>query len=235
MEIRERLLDHQDTRFGRLELWEARTPDGETGYEIRLEGSFLMGSHGSHSERAMAALARRRLPESACGLTALVGGLGAGHTLRAILDQPGMARVVVAEIGEAVVEWNRRYLSPFNGSAVDDPRVEVVIADVLEVLASNRGAFHLILLDVDNGPGWLAAPANADLYTLEGLRICHEALAAGGVLALWSPSRNSELERRLDSAGGTPWDVVDTLPAARQAGEPPAAVYLISAPEQVGV
>lgn len=230
MDIRERLLDHQDTRFGRLELWEARTPDGETGYEIRLEGSFLMGSHPNHSERAMAALARQRLPKNAFGLTGLVGGLGAGHTLRALLDQPGMTRVVVAEIGESVVDWNRRYLSTFNGGAADDPRVEVVIADVLDVLASNRGAFHLVLLDVDNGPGWLAAPGNADLYTLAGLRICREALVPGGVLALWSPSRSSELESRLDATGDTRWEVVDTLAAARQAGEPPAAVYLIAAP-----
>ncbi len=235
MEILERLLDHQNTRFGRLELWEVRAPDGETGYEIRLDESFLMGSHGSHSERAMATLARRRLPERASGLSALVGGLGAGHTLRAVLDQPGVTRVVVAEIGKAVVGWNRRYLSPFNGGAVDDPRVEVVIADVLEVLASKPGAFHMILLDVDNGPGWLAAPANADLYTLEGIHTCRQALKPGGVLAVWSPSRNSELEGRLDSAGGPPWDVVDTLPVARQAGEPPAAVYLISAPEPLGV
>jgi spermidine synthase len=92
-------IDHESTPIGRLTLRAYRANTGESGHEILLDGAFLMASHGSHSERAMANLAHRRLPVGACRLSALVGGLGAGHTLRAALDLPGVERVEVVEIG----------------------------------------------------------------------------------------------------------------------------------------
>lgn len=228
MELTERSLDRETTALGELELRELRTEDGEIGYGIYLDGSFLMGSHGSHSERLMAPLARELISTDAGELTVLVGGLGAGHTLRAVLELPGAARVDVAEIGRAVVRWNRSWLAPFNGHAVDDPRVRVVIDDVRRVLAHRPRSYDMILLDVDNGPGWLASEGNRRLYTTEGLRLCREALRAGGVLAVWSPSRNRQLHEGLQAAFGTGWEGVSTRDVARRAGEPASVIYLIT-------
>jgi spermidine synthase len=183
-------IDRDTTPLGTLVLRRYRAETGETGYEIELDGSFLMASHGCHSERAMAAAAHERLGGPQRDLSVLVGGLGAGHTLRAALDLEAVSRVVVAEIGAKVVDWNRRYFAAVNDAAVDDPRVELRIADLAEVLMVSPDTFDLLMLDVDNGPGWLAAQPNQRLYDHTGITTCREALRRGGVLAVWSPLPN---------------------------------------------
>ena len=197
MEIEYREIDSEETPLGVLTLRRYRAETGEEGFEILIDGAFLMASHGSHAERAMAGLAHRRLPPERRDLTVLVGGLGAGHTLRSALDLAGVGRVVVAEIGARVIEWNRRFFADANGRAVDDPRVEIVIDDLARVIDDHPAAFDLMLLDVDNGPGWLAAPDNAALYTADGVRACLRALRPGGVLAVWSPQPNPAFEATL--------------------------------------
>jgi len=197
MEIEYREVDREETELGELMLRRYRAETGEEGYEILIDGAFLMASHGSHSERAMAPLAHLRLAGNAKNLRVLVGGLGAGHTLRTTLDLPGVVQVVVAEIGSKVVEWNRRFFAEANDHAADDPRVEIVISDLAHVIDNNLGAFDLMLLDVDNGPGWLAAPGNAGLYDTDGVTACRRALQSGGVLAVWSPQPNPTFESTL--------------------------------------
>jgi len=225
MHITYETVDQEQTPFGELVLRRYRASTGEVGYEILLDGSFLMASHGCHSERAMASLAHSRLVTPASDLTVLVGGLGAGHTLRAVLDLPSVARVVVADIGARVAEWNRTYFANVNEGAVDDPRVEVRVGDLLAELRHHRGAFVLMILDVDNGPGWLASPANAPLYRAEGLGACRGALGPGGVMAVWSPLGNPSFEQALDAA--FPWtEAVDTTALGRAEGEPGSVIYL---------
>ncbi len=222
-------IDRDETPLGELTLRRYTAETGEVGYEIRLGGNFLMATHGAHSERAMAEMARERLQGAATGLRVLVGGLGAGHTLRAALDLPGVARVVVAEIGARMVEWNRRYFAEANGGAVDDPRVDVRVADLHDVLREAPGSFDLLLLDVDNGPGWLAAEGNEALYEAEGVRDCRAALRAGGVLAVWSPGPN---ERFRATMAGVFDDVeaIDTTAIGRELGEPGDVIYLATRP-----
>ncbi len=225
MEITYVEIDHEDTPIGRLTLREYRADTGEAGYEILLNDAFLMASHGSHSERAMADLGHQLLPPEARDLSVLVGGLGAGHTLRAVLDLPRVTSVVVVEIGPKVVDWNRRYFADINGGAVDDPRVRVLCADLTDVIARSEEAHDLALLDVDNGPGWLASPSNARLYQPGGLAACRRALRRRGVLAIWSPQRNIEFERSLSRVFGN-WTMKDTTSLSRSSGEPPSAIYL---------
>lgn len=221
MEIEYEEVDREPTALGELVLREYRAETGETGHEILLDGAFLMASHGSHAERAMAGLAHRRLPAGASRLSVLVGGLGAGHTLRAALDLENVARVVVAEIGAKVVEWNRKFFADANGDAVDDPRVAVLIDDLARVIDDHIETFDLMLLDVDNGPGWLAAPGNARLYTSEGLEACRRALRPGGVLAIWSPQPNPTFETALREV----FPAVDTETTSTP-DEPPSTIYL---------
>jgi spermidine synthase len=226
-------IDREETPLGRLSLRRYRTSEGENGYEILLDGHFMMASHGSHSERLMAPLAAARLKTpGTAGLRVLVGGLGAGHTLRAALDLPNVERVTVAEIGKTVVEWNRRYFGTSNGRAVDDPRVVIQVTDVLECLSTPGQNFDMVLLDVDNGPGWLATPGNRRLYDRHGLEACREALRPGGVLAVWSPQRNPFLECDLGAVLGE-WERVDTTAWARAEGEPPCIIYLARRAEEL--
>ncbi len=59
--------------------------------------------------------------------------------------------------------------------------------------------FDLILLDIDNGPTFLAVPENERLHTNEGLALLRTRLAPGGVAVFWARERCAEFERRLDA------------------------------------
>lgn len=224
MQIEYQEIDQEQTPLGTLTLSRYRAETGEVGYQIELDGSFLMATHGSHSERTMAGLALQRLHRPPTCLRILVGGLGAGHTLRAALDLPGVEEVVVVEIGAKVVEWNRRYFAAVNGNAVNDPRVTVKIGDLAEELEADA-AYDLLLLDVDNGPGWLAAPANAGLYSMTGVQRCRAALRNGGVLAIWCPQHNPALATVLDQVFACT-EEVETTTEARTAAEPASVISL---------
>lgn len=151
-------------------------------FEIRVGLYELMSSKNPVSERAMAALAVVRVP----GVQrVLIGGLGMGYTVRAMLDACE-ARITVAELVPAVVAWNRGPLAALAGRPLEDPRVDVFAGDVVEALRANPGAFDVILMDVDNGPEAVMFDRNRPLYTAEGLNLLQSGLAPGGVLAVWA-------------------------------------------------
>ncbi len=178
----------------RLEL---RRHDGD--YVIRAEGYDLMLSRAHGSEDAMMALACPAPQDGAC---VLIGGLGMGYTLAATLALlPERATAVVAELVPEVVEWNRGPLGPLAGHPLDDPRTEVALGDVAEVIRKSPGRFDAILLDVDNGPDALTQRGNGWLYTPAGLDACRRALRPGGALAVWSVGHDRTFERRLRAAG----------------------------------
>jgi len=137
----------------------------------------------------------------------------------------------VVEISPKVVLWNRRWFAAFNGGALNDPRVIIRIGDLARILKAGGPPWDLMLLDVDNGPGWLAAQSNAGLYDEHGLELCRGALTRGGVLAIWSPGHNPELGATLkqvfaDRSGTANVDEVRT----RCDDEPPSTIYLAVAP-----
>jgi len=217
-------IDRERTPLGTLVLSRYEAPTGEIGHQIEIDGEFLMATHGCHSERALAPLAHERLRRPAHDLSVLVGGLGAGHTLRAALDLPGVAVVTVAEIGAKMADWNRRYFADANDCAVDDLRVRVVVADLWDVLGTSAGAFDLLLLDVDNGPERLAAAGNARLYDAQGVLLCRDALRDGGVAAFWSGARNPVFLATLRAVFPDA-EEIDTRDLAREVGEINDVVY----------
>ena len=76
-------------------------------YIILVDGAILMSSRMHGSEEALATFACQRM-RTLQQPSILIGGLGMGFTLRAMLDLlPQDATVVVAELVPAVVEWNR--------------------------------------------------------------------------------------------------------------------------------
>ncbi len=172
--------------------------DGE--FVIRVHGQELMSSRVHGSEEAMARLGCEGL-RSTPGVRVLVGGLGLGYTLRATLEALGPgASVVVAELAAAIVEWNRGPLAPLAGRPLEDPRVQVEVADVRKVMRGG-GPWHAILLDVDNGPAALTRASNASLYDSSGLATAHEALVPGGRLVVWSAGPDERFTTRLAKAG----------------------------------
>ncbi len=186
---------------------EARAKDGTrltlvrrgTEWEVHADDLVLMESRSHGSEDDLARLAFARVPHAK---TVLLGGLGLGFSLRATLDLLGPhGRVVLAEQSPAVVEWNRTHVAALAGRPLDDPRVTTQIGDVRASIAEARGAYDLILLDVDNGPESLIHEANAHLYDATGVVACHVALRTGGALAVWATASNERYLRRLTRSG----------------------------------
>jgi spermidine synthase len=166
---------------------------------VRVEGRVLMSSRMHDSEEALAEHAIERSPDPHA---VLVGGLGLGFTLRAVLDRVADdAKVTVAELVPELVGWNRTHLAELHDHALDDPRCEVVVGDVFATIKRSPRTFDVILLDVDNGPIALSHAQNQRLYSEWGLRVCHAALKPEGVLAVWSADPSPRFERRLAGAG----------------------------------
>ncbi|NOT32950.1 MAG: hypothetical protein HOP12_02135 [Candidatus Eisenbacteria bacterium] len=170
-------------------------------YVIRVGSRALMGSRAHGSEAALAEWTCVRIADHP-DPRVLIGGLGMGFTLAAALRHlPATARVVVAELVPAVVDWNRGALAHLADRPLDDPRVEVFVGDVAEPMRSGRSGLDAILLDVDNGPTGLTRSANDALYSLTGLRVAFDALKSGGVLGVWSVQGDPGFTQRLEAAG----------------------------------
>jgi spermidine synthase len=170
-------------------------------FVIKVDGHLLMTNLTHASEDALAAIGCARI----AGVRApsvLIGGLGMGFTLAAALGRLGPdARLFVAELVPAVVEWNRGPLSHLAGHPLRDRRVTVIQQDIAAILRTERGAYDAILQDVDNGPEGLTLKANDWLYSEAGLKAAASALRPNGVLALWSAKPNREFVKRLRKTG----------------------------------
>ena len=65
------------------------------------------------------------------------------------------------------------------------------------------GSVDLILLDVDNGPDFLVYDANAAVYQSPFLTACRDALAPGGLVAVWSADSSPALTAALEAVFGS--------------------------------
>ena len=168
-------------------------------WAVRVGGQVLMTSRVHQSEVSLAAeaIARAGSPKRV-----LVGGLGMGYTLRAVLERvPSDARVTVAELVPELVDWNRTHLASLHDRALDDPRTEIAVIDVLALLRRSPRAFDVVVLDVDNGPEAVTTEDNQRLYSDAGVRASWDALSPGGVLGVWSAGPSEPYAKRLARAG----------------------------------
>lgn len=170
-------------------------------FSISVKNEELMNSrmHGSEdalAELVCARIAGREHPHI------LIGGLGMGFTLGAALANLGPdAKVTVAELVPAVVQWNRTHLAELAERPLDDPRVTVLESDVRQVIKAGKNRYDAILLDVDNGPDGLTHEGNDRLYTHGGLAAAKAALKPGGILAVWSAEPDKSFSKRLRGSG----------------------------------
>ena len=188
----------------------AQTPGGgaelvlyqrDSEFSLRADNLELMNSRVYGSEEAMARLGCQNLAKRPRARV-LIGGLGMGYSVRTALDILGEdARVVVAELVPAVVEWNRGVLAELAGRPLDDRRTELHEADVVQLITAARGDYDAIMLDVDNGAEAMVRKGNNWLYSLPGLTATYAALRRGGVLAIWSAGSQPPFVKRLRRAG----------------------------------
>ncbi len=191
------MLAREETERGEIALRRREGADGQPIYEIIFNGCFLMASTNAFSARQLAYLALELL-RGREGLHVLVGGLGMGYTLQAVLKHPEVARVEVVEVEPLIVEWARAYFGSLNGDALADGRAQVVVADLARYLERATGPYDGILLDVDNGPTWLVLEENAAVYSRAALERMRALLAPGGVLAVWAAERAPDFLAQLE-------------------------------------
>jgi spermidine synthase len=169
-------------------------------YSIRVGNYELMNSRVFGSEEALASLVLDRLATKEPRV--LVGGLGMGFTMMAVLQHAATkAHVVVSELVPEVVKWHRGPLSVVSKGMIDDPRVEIRAVDVAKIIRQEENAFDAILLDVDNGPSALTAKQNDRIYDRNGLAAAKRALRPGGIFAVWSQGPDAKFTRRLAECG----------------------------------
>ena len=184
-----------ESERGELVLRERRDGAGPTVLELRANGVFVMDTLETSTEQALAT--------AALGLVAdpravVVGGLGLGFTLHEVLADSRVERCAVVEIEEALVGWMRDGTVPHGPALLADERAAIVVADIAVAMAEARPAsYDLVLLDVDNGPGYLVHDTNERLYQAGFLEQARAALRPGGALVVWSAAEAPELDRTL--------------------------------------
>lgn len=187
-------LDYCPTPMGPLVLrrrWDGRLD--KDVYEIKLGDDFLMSSHFTASEIALADLALAETRGD--GLTVAVGGLGLGYTAQAALRDSRVRSMVVLEALEPVIEWHAGGLLPIGRDLASDKRCRFVHGDFFRMVRSPETGldplnpatrFDAILLDIDHSPADRLDEDNAPFYTAEGLGALSAHLKPGAVFALWS-------------------------------------------------
>ena len=165
-------------------------------YEVLRNGARFCATDQKRAEDGLAELALAPC-EGRDDITVLVSGLGAGHTVRAVLRAPGVVRVDVVEISPAIVDWGTRFFG------LTDPRVTLHASELREFLRQPRregmppAGWHALIVDIDEWPVTLARPENVEHYHPAGLAAFEEALQPGGVFTVWSANRDNDLEKRI--------------------------------------
>ena len=170
-----------------------------TSLELVLGNVVLLSSAALETELVFGGLAS----EAPAGRV-IVGGLGFGATLRGVLATHA-TEVIVSEKLHAVIDVAKNEAADLVAGALDDPRVRLERSDVADLIAdAPPGSLSAILLDVDNGPEWASFRTNARLYASAALVRARNALAPGGIFAVWSGYPADSFVKTLRTAGFQP-------------------------------
>ena len=207
---------------GEVVLRERHDPEDPTAVpvlELRVNGAFVMDTHETSTERQLAAAAlthvgRPRAQRSGLDLA----------ILEEVLADHAVERVVVVEIEDALVRWMREGTIPHGPALLADQRLHLVVADIRMAMAeATPAAYDLVLLDVDNGPGYLVYPDNAPVYQRTFLAEVANALRPGGALVIWSSDESADLADVMLAVFGDvtpiPYDVTLMHPGGRTRDE----------------
>jgi spermidine synthase len=138
----------------------------------------------------------------------LVIGGGDGLADRELLRQRGIDKIVHVELDPAVIQLARTTMRSANAGALDNPRIDMVIADAMAWLRQPHpdivpaGGFDAVIVDLPDADN----PVLGRLYSLEFYTLVTRALAPDGLMVVQSGSPYS-----------TPtafWRTVSTIRAA---------------------
>jgi spermidine synthase len=113
--------------------------------------------------------------------TVLVLGGGEGATVREVIRWKTVKKVVMVDIDEEVVEACKIHLPEMHQNAFDDPRVEVLFQDALNVLDNSQNEWDIIISDlsdpIEEGPSF-------KLFTKEYFEKARRALKEDGYFVI---------------------------------------------------
>lgn len=112
----------------------------------------------------------------------LVIGGGDGGTIREVMKHNTVKKAVLCEIDGMVIDASKKFL-PTIACELDNPKVEVVVADAIEYIKDKKNCYDVILIDSTDpmGPG-------EGLFTEEFYTNVKNALKDGGIMAAQSES-----------------------------------------------
>lgn len=174
-----------------LQLWQHLIA-GQLEWELVVNGVFIMATYNRLSSEILirGGLARLSAPAP---WSVLIGGLGMGFSAREACLEPRVGRVEVVEIEKAVIAWNRQHLAEVNGGCLLDPRLRVHQGDFFARVTETADRYHLVAMDIDNGPMMLAREGNSRVYGADFFRLVRDRLLPGGIFAVWSCNPAPEL------------------------------------------
>ncbi len=189
---------------GEIVLRERRDPDAgpnaPVALELRVNGVFVMDTVETSSEKGLAGTALKQVENPR---NVVIGGLGLGFTMHEVLADKRVEKLVVVEIEDALVQWMRDGTVPHGPSYLADERVTVMTADIRTAIAeATPAAYDLVLLDVDNGPGFLVYDENEEIYQAAFLAQVKNALRPGGAAVVWSAAESPRLQAELQDVFG---------------------------------
>lgn len=120
----------------------------------------------------------------------LVIGFGAGVTAGAVSIDPAVQEVTIAEIEPLVPKVAGSYFAEFNDDVAHNPKVKVVIDDGRHYLLTSRQRFDAITSDPFDP--WTKGAAT--LYTREFFELVRKHLNPGGVVTVWVPLYETNIE-----------------------------------------
>lgn len=163
--------------FQKVEIFET---DSQLGRVLTLD-DLMMTTEGDefhyHEMIAHIPMMHHKCPKSV-----LVIGGGDGGTVREVLKHKTVERVVLCEIDGMVIEACKKYL-PTIACGLDDPKVEICVADAIEYIKDKKNEFDIVLIDSTDpmGPG-------EGLFTEEFYTNVKNSLKEGGIVAAQSES-----------------------------------------------
>ena len=151
------------------------------GRVLTIDGLFMTSERDEHFYHEM--LVQPPLNTAPAIERVLVIGGGDGGTVREVLSHKEVENVVMVEIDSVVVEASKKFL-PSIGTAWEDPRLDVRIADGIEYIKNAPdNSFDVVLLDHSDPVG----PAEG-LFNVAFYRQCKRVLTDKGVFAMQSES-----------------------------------------------
>ena len=114
----------------------------DDSFGISIDGKELMHSKASASECYLGKIGVSHLINAEKSRI-LIGGLGLGFTLKSVLSHSSsFVKVDIVEIIPEIIDWNKTFLHGLNGSLLEDARVNVVNADVSEIICDTQSNFY---------------------------------------------------------------------------------------------